>query len=88
MTFLCDGHSITIPEEVVKDYRDTMKLDLDEDAVLVYMYCGKERSPKIKTDEELSAAAIEELYYEISSYTTFRGRHYGAKERGGITFDL
>ena len=71
MTYKINGYNITIPEDVLKDYRDTMKLDLDEDCVAVYVESAIQQNPAISSNSEISRAVINELYYEISDYTTF-----------------
>ena len=71
MTYKINGDNITIPEDVLRDYKDTMKLDLDEDCVAVYVESVKQQNPAISSNSEISSAVINELYYEISNYTTF-----------------
>ena len=71
MTYKINGYNITIPEDVLKDYRDTMKLDLDEDCVAVYVESAIQQNLAISSNSEISRAVINELYYEISDYTTF-----------------
>ena len=69
MTYKINGCKITIPEDVLRNYKDTMKLDLDEDCVAVYVESVKQQNPAISSNSEISSAVINELYYEISDCT-------------------
>ncbi len=76
MNYTVSDQTITIPDAVLKDYKDTMKMDLNQDQVLLYAHISKQRAPQAQTDREYSENIIEELYREISRYNTFPGRHY------------
>lgn len=73
MTFNIDEIKINIPEEAARDYRDTMKMDLNDNAITVYLEIARARDPENKNN--ISARIVEELYHEISRYSTFPGRH-------------
>ena len=74
MTFNIDGRTIDIPDVVAKDYRDTMKLELCEKAVFIYLGIAEMRGLRGK---DVSEAVVDELYNDISIYDTFTGRHDG-----------
>ena len=71
MTFNIDGRTIDIPDVVAKDYKDTMKLDLDEDTLYIYSETSRSRGG-VPGDVK---GIIDEIYREISRYDTFTGRH-------------
>lgn len=76
MDFLVDGYNIIIPVQVLQDFKDTIKIDLDEDQVSLYACISRQRHQNISSEQEYAKYVIEELYREISRYDTFRGRHY------------